>query len=132
MSDYKPQANESWVEYFRRTRKFADLMLMVWSLVEDNVDQIFTSQFGLFFEDKKARILLDINFSKKLDFLKENGVITSDEFEILSNFKKYRNELFHGEHPHYFILSESEKDKIMDNAVRVSRLLTTLLFRKKK
>ena len=130
MSDYKPEPKESWVSYFRRTRKFSDLMLMVWSLMEFNIDQIVTRQFGLFYEDKKARILLDMNFSKKLDFLKENKTITNNEFKILNDFKKYRNELFHGKKPHYFILSDAEKDKIMDNAVKVANLLQKILFRK--
>lgn len=74
-----PNPKESWIGYFRRKRRFSDLILLAWSEIEFNIDQIVAREFGLFYRDKKARILLEMNFGKKLEFLKENGVITKDE-----------------------------------------------------
>ena len=122
MEDH-PEPNEAWLQYFRRKRRFSDLILLAWSIIEFDIDQIVADQFGLFYTDKKAQILLELNFQKKLDFLKKNGVITKGEYNTFKEFKKYRNKLFHGdEQPFFFILSDEAKDEIMDNAVKAAQL----------
>jgi hypothetical protein len=122
IKDY-PEPNESWLTYFRRKRRFSDLILLSWSEIEFNIDQIVAREFGLFYEDKKAQILLEMSFQKKLVFLKENKVITTDEYKIFKKFQEYRNRLFHGkEHPFFLILNDEAKDEIMDNAVKAAQL----------
>ena len=122
MEDH-PESNEAWLQYFRRKRRFSDLILLAWSEIEFHIDQIVAKQFGLFYEDKKAQILLELNFQKKLDFLKKNGVITKDEYDTFQKFQKYRNKLFHGkEQPFFILLSDEARDEIMDNAVEAAQL----------
>lgn len=122
MEDH-PEPNEAWLQYFRRKRRFSDLILLAWSIVEFDIDQIVADQFGLFYTDKKAQILLELNFQKKLVFLKKNGLITKDEYNTFKKFQEYRNKLFHGEEqPFFFILSDEAKDEIMDNAVKAAQL----------
>ena len=134
MEDH-PEPNEAWLQYFRRKRRFSDLILLAWSIIEFDIDQIVANQFGLFYTDKKAQILLELNFQKKLDFLKKNGVITKDEYDTFKNFQKNRNNLFHGGHllgkeqPFFFTLSDEVKDEIMDNAVKAAQLALNIGFR---
>jgi hypothetical protein len=124
-----PEPNEGWLQYFQRKRKFSDCILLAWSEIEFDIDQVVARQFGLFIEDKKAKILLEMNFQRKIVFLKENGVITREEFNIIKKFQEYRNELFHGKQPFFFNLSDKEKDEIMDNAVKAAQLALDIGFR---
>ncbi len=121
MSDH-PLPNESWLEYFRRTGRFSDLILLAWSQIEFNIDQLLVRQFGLFVQDKKAKILLDLSFQRKIDFLRENEILTKDEYSVVKEFQEYRNRLFHGKEWFHFGLSKEEQDKIIDNAIRAAQL----------
>ena len=123
-----PEPNEGWLQYFRRKRKFSDCILLAWSEIEFHIDQEVAKEFGLVYYDKKAQILLEMNFQKKLVFLKENGAITKEEFDIIKKFQEYRNKLFHGKQ-HFFNLDDKEKDEIMDNAVKAAQLALDIGFR---
>lgn len=121
MKDY-PEPNEGWLQCFRRKRQFSDLILLAWSEIEFHIDQIIAKEFGLVYTDEKAQILLEMNFQKKLEFLKKNKVITKEEYDTIKMFQEYRNKLFHGKKPFFFLLSDEEKEKIMDNAVEAAQL----------
>lgn len=110
---------------FRRTRRFSDLILLAWSEVEFNIDQLVARQYGLFADfahfDKKTRFLLDTSFQRKLEFLRDCQVINNEEVSVIKEFQEFRNRLFHGKEP-FFMLAIEDEDKIMDNAVAAARI----------
>ena len=90
---------------------------------------MIAKEFGLFYEDKKAKILLELSFEKKLQFLKKQGVIHSYEFETIKEFQERRNKLFHGKDQPFFVtLSDEEKDEFMDTAVEAAQLVLDIGF----
>jgi hypothetical protein len=117
-----PEPGEAWLQYLRRTRQFCCLVLLAWSEVEFHINQIRAKESGLFHEDKKAKILLELPFGKKLEFLKKRGVLYQDEYDTIKKFQKRRNKLFHGKEPLFVTLNDTEKDEIMDNAVEAAQL----------
>ena len=124
--------SESKLEYFRRNGQFSDLMILAWSEMEFNINQLVARQFELFYTDEKFRKLLKGRFYKfqnRIEFLKEKGVITQEEFSRIEELKKYRNSLFHGEDWAFFIKDENEKNKIMDEAISVANLTLDMLVR---
>jgi hypothetical protein len=125
MKDY-PEPGEAWLQYLRRTRQFCCLILLAWSEVEFHIEQMTVREFGLFHddfrEDGRAKILLEMPFGKKLDFLKKQGVVYKDEYDSIKKFQECRNKLFHGKEPFFVTLSEKKKDEIMDNAVEAAQL----------
>ncbi len=104
-------------------------MLLNWGEIEYNIDHILVQEFGLQYDDRKARILLELAFGKKIDFLAEISLITGTEFQIIKKFAAHRNKLFHGknpfrrENPFYMTLNESEKEGIMDNAMHATQIV---------
>ncbi len=104
-------------------------MMLDWGEIEFNIDHILVQEFGLQYDDKKARILLELPFGKKIDFLREIGLIAENESQIIKKFAVHRNHLFHGknpfrrENPFYMTLNESEKDEIMDNAMHATQIV---------
>jgi hypothetical protein len=117
-----PEPGEAWLQYLRRTRQFCCLVLLAWSEVEFHIDQIIAKEFGLYYDDKKAKIILELPFGKKLEFLKKQRVIYQEEYFILKAFQESRNKLFHGKGPLFVILSEMEKDALMDSAVEAAHI----------
>lgn len=127
----KPKPNEDMMSFLRRKRQFSDLVLLGWSTIEFDIDQLVMSTFGLRWGDKKGKILLDMTFNKKLQFLKEDEVFDKMEFKALKEFQEYRNRLFHGQEV-FYIYTESEKDKIMDMVIKATNLVHHRLFQKRK
>jgi hypothetical protein len=119
----RPEPNEAWLQYLRRTGKFCCLILLAWGEIEFHIDQIVAKEFGLYYDDKKARILLELPFGKKLEFLKKQGVICNEEYEVINKFQQKRNKLFHGrEDPFFLTLGDKERNALMNNAVEAAQL----------
>lgn len=128
----QPAPGESWMEYFRRKKRFADLILLAWSNIEFNVNQIVAGELGFFFRDEKAASLNKmLTFDQKLRFLRENAVISKKEYSVINSFQKYRNQLFHGKDWHYFIRNQDELDKLMDSAMEAAKVVQRVMFRDK-
>jgi hypothetical protein len=53
------ESKESWIEFFRRTKRFSDLILLAWSLIEFYTNQLVARQYGLHYIDDKAIAILD-------------------------------------------------------------------------
>jgi len=118
-----PAPNESWLEFFKRTGRFSDLILTAWSNIEFNIDQLVARQYGLFVDnDRKSKFLLDTSFHRKLEFLKDCQVFTGEEYAVIKDFQNYRNRLFHGKEWSYMVLSKDEEEAIMDNAMKAARI----------
>jgi hypothetical protein len=131
MSDYDDKLQtESWLAYFRRKNRFADVMLTAWSNIEYSVDMLFTNEFGLSLDDDKAKILLRMNFLTKLDFLKDYHLVTDTEYQAIRSFDRFRNQVFHRDGWVYVHLSATERDNAMDTAVEVVGMLTNAIKRR--
>lgn len=127
MEDY-PEPNEAWLQYLRRKRQFCCLILLAWSKVEFNIDQIVARRQGIS-EPKCRQRLVKKDFQTKLDFLKKKRVLFQDEYDTIKKFQEYRNKLFHGEEqPFFVVLNDKEKDEIMDNAVEAAQLTLYIGF----
>jgi hypothetical protein len=130
--DDKPQENEVMSHFLRRKKRLHELLLFAWGEVEFNIDQLVVGQYELPFDynDKKVRFVLDKSFDRKLNFLRNFGVLSKDEFHTLHTFQEKRNDFFHSEGwTTLFTMAEEQKERIMDEAVVASELSTDLLFR---
>lgn len=117
--------------YFRRKNRFADVTLTAWSNIEYDVDMLFTNEFDLTLDDDKAKILLRMNFLTKLDFLKENQLVTNDEYQAIRSFDEFRNQMFHRDGWVYVHLNPTEREDAMNTAVEVVRMLDEAVNRRR-
>lgn len=132
MMDDSPKSEETWIGFFRRTKRFADLILMAWTVSEYFMNQLFTMQFGFYFDYPEAKILTDISFKRKLEYLTKFDVFSKKECKEIKKFQELRNKLFHGEHPEYVVWSDSTKIKIMGEAIDATYIIRDALFSNKK
>jgi len=128
----QPKPGESWLTFFKNKKNFADLILMAWSVSEFFMNQLFTKQFGLYFDYPEAKILVDLSFNRKLEYLTKFGVFSKKECKEIKKFLELRNKLFHGEHPEYVVWSDSKKVKIMGEAIEATHIIRDVLFSGKK
>jgi len=128
----KPKEGESWLEFFKRHKMFADLILMAWSTSEFFMNQLFTKQFNVYFDYPEAKILVDMTFNRKLEYLKKFGVFSNEEFQTIKKFQEFRNKLFHGSIPEYITWTESKKEKVMDEAIQATNIIRDALVNGRK
>jgi hypothetical protein len=134
VAEDRPLPNESQVEFLRRTEKLHELLLLAWDTIEFNIDQLVADSFGLHAtenENSRVKWLLDRSFGKKLEFLRDIQRINPDDYAIIQAFQRKRNDLFHRDGWHaIFMMSQAEKQQLMDEAVKASTVSTHILFRK--
>lgn len=123
-----PKPGESWIKFFKRKKLFADLILMAWSTSEFFMNQLFAKQFGMYFDYPEAKLLVEMSFNRKLEYLRKFGVFSDNEFKDIKKFQELRNKMFHGEEPHYFIWEDVKKEKFMDEAIRATHIIRDALF----
>ena len=131
MSEEKeyPKAGETWMDFFQRKKRFADLILLAWGIMEFDVYQLLARELGLDRRDRKVQSLFDrLDFEDKIQFLKKNNVFTKEEFSTIKEFKKYRNKLFHGKDWAYFIRSEPELKQWINVATEACRVIRDILI----
>ena len=124
----QPEPGQSWLTFFKEKNQFADLILTAWCTSEFNLDQIFTRQFGKHIHYPDAKILTDMPFGKKLDYLKKMEIISNEEYSVIRKFQEFRNKLFHEGAPTYVTWSDSEKEKWMDEAIKTTHVLRDVLI----
>lgn len=122
------------IRELRNKRKFAELILFAWSIIEYDIDDILTHTFGLSAADERAELLLDLPFGRKLEFLKKMKVITATEFSKIHAFQSSRNALVHHQGKDILRLlitekEESERYKTMDNAVSAAEITFQVAIR---
>jgi hypothetical protein len=124
-----PETNESWMEFFHRTNRFSDLVLLAWHLVEFDIDQLVARQFGLFYTDEKAVLILkELTFAKKLSILRKLKAINTEVYSVVKEFQQYRNRLFHGKEPFYFLMTDAEKESVVKNSIAAVEILQAIGF----
>jgi len=128
----RPKPGESWISFYKARKRFADLILMAWVTSEFFMNQLFTKQFGMYFDYPEAKILVDMSFEKKLQYLRKFKVFSQDEFKSIKKFQESRNKLFHGKNPEYLTWSDSKKEKMMDEAIKATYTIRDALTTGKK
>ena len=125
-------SNESWIEFFERTKRFSDLILLAWGLVEFDTNQLVALRYRLCYTDEKAIAILEqLTFNQKLSILRKLNVISKEDYDVIQQFQHYRkNKLFHGdeEASFYFIMTDAEKEPIIENAVEAVKILQAVGF----
>ena len=132
-SDDKPLQNESMLQFLKRKKRFYELLLCAWDQVEFDIDQLVADQYGLHGADignRKVKFLLDWPFGRKLDFLRDIGVISKRDFRAIQIFQQRRNTFSHsGGWSTTFLMTQNEREQLMDEAVKVAQLTFDMLFR---
>ena len=129
-ADKERLPNESGLRFLRRKRRFHELLIDSWSIVEYSIDQLLTRQYGLYneYSEPKVQTLTNLSFERKLQSLKKMGVLSPEEYQTIHSFKESRNEFFHKlGGPILFAMSDDEKDRTMDKAVEVAELTAILV-----
>jgi hypothetical protein len=134
------------VRRMRDEGRFGDVVIYAWATVETYINAMLLQQFDLFYLDTRMKgnprlslykeiyqnesnlkrafakidYLLEPDFEEKYTLLKAHELFTEDEKEAITAFQNKRNHLlFHGDlyTPNPVLLSESEKNTIMENAI---------------
>ncbi len=108
-------------------------MLLAWSQVEFNLNQLLARENALFHSDGAFQSLVRTpkfgTFGKRLRFLLERGVVSPIEYQQIRDFADYRNQLFHGDDWAFFVKEHAERTARMDQATGVAALTMEILFR---
>jgi hypothetical protein len=134
-SDDWPPEGEAWIPWLIKQGRFLDAMVIAWQDVEDKVDQMTVQEFELMTvpegEDPRVDIIHELNFQRKLDFLKAMSRLSTPDVTKIKEFSKARNKLFHGgvfTNPHPMTLPATEKERMMKLAGEASRIVTNRAF----
>jgi len=133
--DDNPLPHESYHQFLRRKRRFYQLVLEAWSTVEFNIDQLVTRQYRMNcdYADERILFLVRSTFERKLHLLKKLGVVNLEEFRMIHGFQERRNRFFHTlGAAEMHVLSEDEKEQVMDEAVKVAQLTFDILSNKQR
>ena len=102
----KMVSREQLVEFFRptglspedqlmRQGRYAEVFLTNWSLIEISVDECVAYLFGYATTDNEADLLNEIPFGRKLSYLKDWGVFSSEDFDSVKSLQTKRNQVVH-------------------------------------
>jgi len=127
-NDEKPKSGESWMDFFYRKKKVAELILLAWSISEFDIDQLVSRQFNLSYTDEKSKFLTDMTFHHKLEFLKKQKALTKSQFDKVKKFKDMRNDLYHGKNHFWFVKSEKEQEEMMKIAMSAAKVFMHALL----
>ena len=85
-------------------------------------------QLGWHPEDEKASVLLDrLEYEQKLEILRKWKVIDEEDYSIVRKFQRFRNKMFHGDEPTYYILMpDDEREAIAKNAHAAFQILANI------
>ena len=85
-----------------------------------------------YYADERILFLVRLTFERKLRLLKNMGVLNLEEFRI-HGFQERRNRFFHTVGAaEMHVLSEDEKERLMDEAVKVAQLTFDILPNKQR
>lgn len=120
MNEYWERRNRRDILYeLKKEGKFADFLFLAWGIIEHSLDEAIMRELQLTSHNPRWRkILDDYSFNEKLRIQKEEySFLTDTDVEAVKSFRTVRNDLFHGSGWFVPILSEPEKEKIMNTAV---------------
>jgi len=125
-----PEYGIAWLGLLYGKKQTSDVILFSWGNIEFNINQLIAKQFKLKHDDTKAKILTDLGFNKKLEFLKENKSLTLSQYKKLKEFQNFRNKLFHGKEPFWFTKSMKQQEQMMKTAMNAVEAIRAALYSK--
>lgn len=115
-------------EHFEK-KNFSDVVLLSWCIVELFAKDAILKLYGLSSLDPKSKPLLSLRTYRMLELLKEMGYISGEEHQTLNEFRMRRNDIVHKIGGGLFFIDESEKEKIIENAVQSALIIDSILER---
>lgn len=112
------------LEDLRTEGKFYEYLHLAWALIEFRADESILKTYCVSSQNPKSKPLLGLTIGKKLEFFREIGYLTQENYQTVLNFKSERNRLFHVGSLYY--INDSEKDEIMDKALIAVDIMDTL------
>lgn len=116
------------LEELRQQGKFFEFFHVSWSLVEFRADESILRAYGLSSQDARAKPLLDLSFSRKIDVFKSMKVLSTDDYGIISEFRRERNNLFHKGGLYLSNITNEEKEKVMAVGAKAVQVMERLSF----
>ena len=104
------------MEEIRREGKFREYLLISWGIIELRADESILKTYCLSGQNPKAEPLLELSIGKRLEIFRNLGYLSQKDYEVVLEFKKKRNALFHRGGIFIHALSDREKEEIMDSA----------------
>jgi hypothetical protein len=105
------------LEEIRREGKFHEYLLISWGIIEVRADESILKAYCLSSQNPKAEPLLELSIGKRLEIFKDIGCLSQEDYNVVLEFKKKRNALFHRGSLFIRALSAEEKEEIMDSAM---------------
>jgi hypothetical protein len=106
---------------------FSDVVLQSWCIIELNFDNVILRVYRVSSQSPKSKPLLNLRFGEKLELFKELKLVSSAEYQTLKEFSQERNKIVHKIGGGMFYMEESEKNRIMINALKTA-LITNSIF----
>lgn len=106
----KPDDNV--LEYLERTGKYSDWILFCAGVIELYSVNLILKLYKLSTQDKRSKPLLDMNLARQLAIPIENGVLPSEEFRIVDDFREKRNHFIHELAGMHFSLIDRRKEMV--------------------
>jgi hypothetical protein len=128
--DLKPyrakRSRMSTLEELRKQDRFSDFLHVAWGIIELRVDESILKAYGLSSHDVRAQPLLALSVAKKLELFKYMKCLSSKDYDMVNDFRKKRNELFHMWGLSIPNLTKEEKEEIMDKGLRAVDIMNNL------
>jgi len=106
------------LEDLRAEGKFFEYLHFAWALIEFRADECILKAYCLSGRNPKAKPLLGLSASKKIDLFLEIGILSQEKHKAATRFIRRRNGLFHREGIFVRLLEDSNlKEEIMDLAL---------------
>jgi predicted butyrate kinase (DUF1464 family) len=115
------------IDNLQKENKFPEAFIVAWGVIEFTLDMVVLEEYKLpleNLEDPKAKVILDLNFSRKLDLQKKLKFLTNADAKIIERLREKRNSFFHSEGFFISALSEDQKQEI----IRIAKKAIIIIF----
>jgi hypothetical protein len=109
------------IDRLQQENKFSEAFIFAWGVTEFLMDTAVLTEYDLLEneDDPKRKVILDLNFNRKLELQTKLKVLTVDNAKIVRSLQEKRNKLFHYGGFFVPIITEDEKREIMRTAKQV-------------
>ncbi len=113
----RPRLHRDILEDLENEAKTLEVVLLAWSIIEMHSTNVLLRAYGLSTQNPKSRRVIKLPVTEKLRRLKEMGLLSDDDFNIIQEFKEERNSLFHMGGLFFPNYSEEQKSRLTDMAI---------------
>lgn len=117
------------LEEILKNRGFSEFLITAWGIIELNLNNVILREFNMSTTNPEYIKLLKPDFSKKLSYQLELGMISKEEKETIQAFKKKRNDFFHDQGVFISHIEEGQKQEIADKAFKAVDITEKLCIR---